>query len=274
MRWAAAGRRRGTRAAAASTALRAGVPALAVAALLLPAGSAWAAVVPFPLPGVSLPPIPGGLGPGGPPGPPRASVMPVPPGPAGGGATHAPAPAATAPGAAPGTAKPSPPASPARPPAARPSVSPTAIPSLRPRPSHPAPTHTHGNDHGQDPGPSTGPLRPPRPGPPHQPYGSAHLGERPSGGGQLSGTHPPGGPYGSGPAAGQSGESSSLVPADGGASPDPGSSLAADAQREEGGQAASPLGRGRPVMRMVPLGAGLVLVGLGLGFLGLRLRRP
>ncbi|MFI0895368.1 hypothetical protein [Streptomyces sp. NPDC020983] len=32
--------------------------------------------------------------------------------------------------------------------------------------------------------------------------------------------------------------------------------------------------RGPRVLRVLPLGAGMVLVGLGLGFLGLRLRRP
>jgi hypothetical protein len=90
----------------------------------------------------------------------------------------------------------------------------------------------------------------------------------------LSGTHLSGGPYSSGPTAGQGGESPSLVPADGGASPVPGPTLAADPQRDEDGQGNSPAGRDGAVMRMVPLGAGLVLVGLGLGFLGLRLRRP
>lgn len=36
----------------------------------------------------------------------------------------------------------------------------------------------------------------------------------------------------------------------------------------------APYGTGHRVRRLLPLGVGLTLVGLGLGFLGLRLRRP
>ncbi|WUH92135.1 hypothetical protein OG900_19820 [Streptomyces sp. NBC_00433] len=37
---------------------------------------------------------------------------------------------------------------------------------------------------------------------------------------------------------------------------------------------ASSYASGRRVLRLLPLGAGMLLVGLGLGFIGLRLRRP
>ncbi|WP_202234868.1 hypothetical protein [Actinacidiphila reveromycinica] len=48
----------------------------------------------------------------------------------------------------------------------------------------------------------------------------------------------------------------------------------AGAAPEQAGQAVPFVTAGRPVPRVLPLGAGLVLVGLGLGFLGWRLRRP
>ncbi|WP_333766550.1 hypothetical protein [Streptomyces sp. IBSBF 2435] len=43
-------------------------------------------------------------------------------------------------------------------------------------------------------------------------------------------------------------------------------------EAEQQGSASS-YGPGRRVLRVLPLGAGMMLVGLGLGFLGLRLRR-
>jgi hypothetical protein len=233
---------------------------LAAAALLLSTTPAWAAVAPTPQPGVSQPPNPGAAGSGVPTGPPGASATPGVPGPAapGFGPTHSPA--ATGPGAA----KPWPTVSPVRPPTARPS--PTSVPSTRPSHLPAAPGH--------DQGPVAGPLRPPQPEHTHQPHGPAHVGERPVGGGRMGGTYPSGGPYDPAPDEGQGGETPTLVPADEGASPTPVPPLGADAQREEDGQAASSADRRGPVMRMVPLGAGLLLVGLGLGFLGLRLRRP
>jgi hypothetical protein len=47
----------------------------------------------------------------------------------------------------------------------------------------------------------------------------------------------------------------------------------AAARQEPGQRSASVYEPARRVLRMGPLGAGLILVGLGLGFLGLRLRR-
>ena len=95
----------------------------------------------------------------------------------------------------------------------------------------------------------------------------------PLSGGRPRRTGSPRQPYGAGPAAGSGpARLPALLPAGEGASSRPAPSPAAHA-RSDGGEATSPFDPDGPVMRVLPLGAGLILVGLGLGFLGLRLRR-
>lgn len=289
MRWAAAAVRwAGMRAAAATV--------LAGGALLVPAEPAWAA---------GEPPVPAHAGSAGAAqasGPDSAAPGPTPDGlgtfasPGGLGPTTRPPPSTgppptTRPDGALTTGT-------AAPPGASPSAPPTAVPSATPtRP--PAPPASHGHDHGpgdgRSPGPGggdgSGPLRPPplkqprqpqRPKQPEKPerpkqskgpYGSGSAGQRPPPGGQMKGNRPSGHPYDPAPVGGSGGDAPSLVQP-GGASPEPTTSLPAGSRKETGdARATSPFDRGGPVMRMLPLGAGLVLVGLGLGFLGLRLRR-
>ncbi|WP_159450240.1 hypothetical protein [Actinacidiphila paucisporea] len=57
-----------------------------------------------------------------------------------------------------------------------------------------------------------------------------------------------------------------------GPTPAPSASVAPGVGQQE--PSASSFASGRRVVRVLPLGAGMLMVGLGLGFLGLRLRRP
>ena len=264
VRWAAAMGGRG----AALSLVRAAAPVLVAGALLVPAGQAWSAASPRPAPGATQPPRTQGPATGPAPGAPGASAEAVAPGPA----TAPPAPAG------PGGAAPSPTAGSAAPPGTRPSAPAVHGHSTAPsRPAGPPAAHPHDHDHdhepglGRPPGDSGGPLRPAQP---PRPYVPKPVGRLPLLGGRAQRTGSPRQPYGAGPAAGSgAARLPALLPADHGASSGPTPSHAAHARSDEGEQAASPFDPDGPVMRVVPLGAGLMLVGLGLGFLGLRLRR-
>ncbi|MEU4885725.1 MULTISPECIES: hypothetical protein [Streptomyces] len=58
-----------------------------------------------------------------------------------------------------------------------------------------------------------------------------------------------------------------------GGATDAGPDAGPDSATDSGTDAPAGVRTGRPAMRVLPLGTGLVLVGLGLGFIGLRLRR-
>ncbi len=304
MRWAAGGRN-GMRASAVPSVRRLAAPVSAAVALVLvfSGGSSAAAEPPVPAPGgtaVGLPsgsagpvtstaaPVPGGTpalptgpvtsSPAGPADPPSPSAhSSVPPSPS--------RPSGTAPVAEGGLAVPrlslpfsvmnwleSAPAFVSSPSSPFPPPSPPRVPPPSAgRTDGPArPTHEPGDGPGpQDAGP--GPLRPPGPA---RPDLHGHVGERPDPGRQMYGPRASAGPRGWPPAVGGGSgtPSSSVPPGQSGGTAPPESSAAAGGQ-DEGQQPTSAPDTGRPVMRVLPLGAGLLLVGLGLGFLGLRMRR-
>lgn len=158
---------------------------------------------------------------------------------------------------------PSPLSSPPSPPAASPPAAGWTVP-----PGHAS--HEPGDGPlPEDPGP--GPLRPPAPA---RPDVHGQVGQRPDPGRRMDGPRASAGPRGWPPEpGGGAGVTPSLVPSEqsgGAASPE--SAPTAGGPGDEQRPTSSP-DPGRPEMRVLPLGAGMLLVGLGLGFLGLRLRR-
>jgi hypothetical protein len=281
VRWAAGRRQRAIRAAG-----RAGSVLLVAGAVLSPVAAASAeraAPRPVPVPGISPgvgvddllaglpgaptlpppPPPPVQVGPGVGPGHPGNTSA------AGHGAGQGPAVATggSAPGVAMPTERPSP--------SSHPTPDPP-LPSVPAHPAHPVPPAELPEATPPHPAPSATPARKPAPtarppvpdaGPLHHPAAGRPYPPDPADGPQGSGT---------GPVVhhrrGHGEQGPSLIPlADGGTPPALPPAAAEPVGRPASErQAASSY---EPVRRVLPLGAGLALVGLGLGFLGLRLRR-